>query len=128
MRVNDNDAGGKPAMPVPAPLEMGGGIKAVDRDRLEARIAHEDGRIAAVGVTGLHDLRERRVVPDRVEGGILIHRAEIGIAVLDRFPEQLERSLGELTTPPAVRAGDGFRCQGKGTGGVIAQVRILGCF
>ena len=86
---------------------MGGGIKTVDRDRLEARIAAPDSGIAAVGVTSLHDLGERWVVPDRVEVGVLIHLAEIGIVVLDRLPEQLETSLRKLTTLRLVRAGDG---------------------
>ena len=69
----------------PAFSQVGGGIKTVDRSRLEARIAAPCGGIAAVGVTSLHDLGERRVVPDRVEVGVLIHLAEIGIVVLDRL-------------------------------------------
>src|SRR5262249_34576004 len=76
---------------LPAFTQLGGGIETVDRSRLEARrIAAPDGRIAAVGVTGLHDLGERRVVPDRVEVAVLIHLTEIGIVVIDRLPEQLE--------------------------------------
>ena len=54
-------------------------------------------------MTGLHDLGERRVVPDRVEVGVLIHLAEIGIVVLDRLLEQAEGSLGKLTTLRLVR-------------------------
>jgi len=31
--------------------------------------------------------------PDRVEVGFLVHSAEIGIVILDRLPQQFERSL-----------------------------------
>ena len=126
VRATDQDDGAVtlggqfPALP-----QVGGGIEAVERDRLEAGIAAPDGGVAAVGVTGLHDLGERRVVPDRVEVGVLVHLPEIGVAVLDRLPSKL-RARSASRRPFAWSSGRRPGGQGEGTGGVIAQVGILG--
>ena len=93
---------------LPAFSQVVGGIKTGDRARLEACIARPYRRIPAVGVTGLNDLGECCVVPDRVEARVLVHPSEIGVVVLDCLPEQLERSLRKLTPLRLVRAGDGF--------------------
>ena len=76
-------------------------------------------------MAGLHDLGERWVVPDRVEVGVVIHLAEIGIVVLDRLLEQFESIAPPAGDPSPCPCGRRLSRQRKGTGGVITQVCIL---
>ena len=85
--------GGNPGRRFAAFSQVRGGVKTVDRSRLEARFGAPYCVITAVGVTCLHLLGERWVLPDRVQVGVLVHLCEIGIVVLDRLREQLETRL-----------------------------------
>jgi hypothetical protein len=87
---------------------VGGGIKTIDRDRLEARIAAPDSSIATFRVSNLHDPGNRREITDWIKVGVLIDLTEIGIVVLDCLPEQFKASLCKLTSLRLVRAGDRF--------------------
>jgi len=103
---------------------MGGGINAVDRNRLEACIPVPDSGVAAFGVTYSHHLGERWVVPYRVEVRVLVHLSEIGIVVLDRLPDQLQTSLRKLTLLGLVLALEAERVAGVALGELRLRARL----
>ena len=81
---------------VAGPAQVGGGVEARHCDSLDGRVGRPDGGISPIGMPGLHDLGERGIVADRVELGILVHPAEVGVAALDQALEQAEGSVGQF--------------------------------
>jgi hypothetical protein len=48
------------------------------------------------------------------------------VAIPDRRPEQLDRSLAMASTPRPVRPEEAFRGQGVGAGRIVVKARIVG--
>ena len=105
---------------------MLGRVLTLDHLILNSRLVRPDRGIPAAGLAKLHERVERRIVADRVECRVGVQAAEIGVAIADRLPQQLEGTGGEPTPFLPVSRGHRPGGPGEGAGGVVAEVDVLG--
>ncbi len=109
---------------LPPASQMFGGAEGVEAGRLENALGRPHAGEALVGVSGFEEPGERRVVPERVEIGVVIQQGVAQVVVAGPFLKQGEGTPGQCAHLLVVGPVDGLRGGREAAGGIVAQLGV----